>query len=136
MTDIQRRQVAEYRNAGCGYTQIAKLMDISVNSIKTYCKRHGLGGTLGNSTPVNNSKCRCANCGKDVNQLPGRKMKRFCSDSCRMMWWNHHQEKVNRKANYEFTCKHCGKHFIAYGNANRKYCSHECYIEERFGGAC
>ena len=23
--------------------------------------------------------------------------------------------------------------FVVYGNANRKYCSHKCYVEHRFG---
>lgn len=134
MTDTQKKQIEEYRNDGCGYTQISNMMGISINSIKTYCKRHGLGGTLANIAPVDNSRRHCDNCGKVVKQLPGRKLKRFCSDKCRMTWWNHHQENVNRKANYEFTCAYCGKAFTAYGNANRKYCSHECYIEDRFGG--
>ena len=31
-------------------------------------------------------------------------------------------------------CPVCKKTFTVYGNANRKYCSHECYIEDRFGG--
>lgn len=134
MTDKQKKQIEEYRNAGCGYTQISKKMDLSINSIKTYCKRHGLGGAFGSSAPADNSRRCCDNCGKEVKQLPGRKLKRFCSDKCRMTWWNHHQENVNRKANYDFTCAYCGKAFTAYGNANRKYCSHECYIEDRFGG--
>ena len=35
------------------------------------------------------------------------------------------------------TCPACGKTFSAYGKRNRKYCSHECYIIDRFGGvAC
>ena len=25
---------------------------------------------------------------------------------------------------------------ISYGNKHRKYCSHACYINDRFGGAC
>lgn len=28
----------------------------------------------------------------------------------------------------------CKKKFTAYGNSNRKYCSHECCINDRFGG--
>ncbi|RXM53885.1 RNA polymerase subunit sigma-70, partial [Clostridium tetani] len=27
---------------------------------------------------------------------------------------------------------YCGKEFSAYGNKNRKYCSHNCYIRDRF----
>jgi hypothetical protein len=29
-------------------------------------------------------------------------------------------------------CVHCGKEF--HGRSGRKYCSHRCYIAERFGG--
>ena len=57
------------------------------------------------------------------------------SEKCRNKWWNSNLDKVNRKANYEFICPHCKKPFSAYGNKNRKYCSHACYIEDRFGGA-
>ena len=28
----------------------------------------------------------------------------------------------------------CGKPFTVYGNSKRKYCSHECYIRNRFKG--
>lgn len=27
---------------------------------------------------------------------------------------------------------YCGKAFVAYGNKDRKYCSHDCYIRDRF----
>ena len=50
-------------------------------------------------------------------------------------WWNSHLDLVKRKAIYHFTCPTCGREFTAYGNAHRKYCSHSCYIEDRFGGA-
>ena len=64
-------------------------------------------------------------CGKEVVQPGGRKEKKFCSDKCRNKWWNSNLDKVNRKANYEFICPHCKKPFSAYGNKNRKYCSHQ-----------
>ena len=31
-------------------------------------------------------------------------------------------------------CPHCGKEFHIYGDRRRKYCSHECYIADRFKG--
>lgn len=40
---------------------------------------------------------------------------------------------IYRKAVYAYTCAHCGKPFTAYGNKERKYCSHNCYISDRFG---
>ena len=30
-------------------------------------------------------------------------------------------------------CKNCGVMFTVYGNKHRKYCCHECYINDRFG---
>ncbi|MDU1042584.1 MAG: DUF2116 family Zn-ribbon domain-containing protein, partial [Clostridiales bacterium] len=109
---------------------IAKEINISVNTIKSYCKRHGLGGTK----TCDEDTSHCEYCGKPVIQKPGRKKKRFCSDKCRNTWWNNHKNMINHKAIYEFTCKQCGKDFSAYGNSNRKFCSHSCYIKNRFGG--
>lgn len=40
----------------------------------------------------------------------------------------------NRPEYYHLICRHCKKEFISYGNKERKYCSHNCYIRERFGG--
>ena len=135
MTDKQKNQIAIYRNQGMSYTAISKKMDLSINSVKTYCKRHGLCGVrafeVTNDVPIT----VCEECGKPVTQNPGRKIKRFCSDKCRNSWWNSHMDLVKKKANYECTCLKCGKSFISYGNKNRKYCSHECYIDDRFGGA-
>ena len=75
----------------------------------------------------------CMNCGDEVPQNPGRKVKKFCSDKCRHAWWNRNLDQVNRKTNYNAVCKYCGKEFVVYGNSERKFCSHECYIADRFG---
>lgn len=132
MTGQQKLQIKEFREQGYGYTQISKMMELSVEAIRIYCKRNGLGGVAA-SAGQNNASC-CEQCGTQVTQTPGRKHKRFCSDRCRMLWWNSHQDQVKRKANYACTCLKCGKLFVSYGNKSRKYCSHECYIEDRFGG--
>lgn len=135
MTDAQKIQIGKLRGAGLGYKKIAEQMGLSENTVKTYCRRHGLGGNMTHlQTVVQFEKHHCLCCGTPVQQTPGRKEKKFCSDSCRNKWWNSHLDKVERKANYEFVCPHCKKPFIAYGNKNRKYCSHECYIADRFGG--
>ena len=133
MTDKEKQQIKEYRDQELSYSEISRMLGISVNSVKTYCKRHALGGTKAFDGKGSTEFC-CEQCGIPVKQNPGRKKKRFCSDGCRMKWWNSHMDKVKRKAIYEFTCLHCGKTFTAYGNSGRKYCSHDCYIEERFGG--
>lgn len=128
----EKEKIKILREKGLGYTAIAKEINISVNTIKSYCKRHGLGGikTCDEDTSL------CEYCDKPVIQKPRRKKKRFCSDKCRNNWWNTNRELVSKKANYECICANCGKTFISYGNKNRKYCSHECYIFARFGGEC
>lgn len=137
MTDSQKEEIIVLRKDGIGYMKIAQKLGISQNTVKSYCRRNGLSKPedIAMATPVKaDAESFCLQCGVPVSQTQGRKQKRFCSDKCRMNWWNHHQEKINRKANYEFTCACCGKKFTAYGNSNRKYCSHECYINDRFGG--
>ena len=129
MTKDQIKKIEEMRLKGQGYVVIARETGIPENTVKSYCRRH----PLFEKSPEEVSGI-CACCGKPVEQNPHRKTKRFCSDACRMKWWNSHADKVQRKAMYEFTCPECGKKFRAYGNRNRKYCSHACYIKDRFGG--
>lgn len=130
MTDKEKERIADYRREGYGYTEIAKRMNLSVECVRTYCKRHGLGGV----SKTKNDASYCEECGAVIEQIPSRKHKRFCSDKCRMLWWNTHKESVKKRANYSLCCECCGNSFISYGNKNRKYCSHECYIKKRFGG--
>ena len=135
MTDNQKKLIHIYREKGMSYKEIADALALSINTIKTFCKRNGLGGVRTVTNAVDEvmvKACEC--CGKPVSQNPGRKQKKFCSDSCRNQWWNTHMEDVDRRAIYECVCGCCGKTFSSYGNKNRKYCSHSCYIKGRFGG--
>lgn len=55
---------------------------------------------------------------------------------CRRVWWKEHPDQRNlKKENFvKHICVNCGKYFTTYGMAtvNRKYCSHDCYINDRF----
>lgn len=128
MRENQKQQIISLRREGAGYGQIATAIGISINTVKSFCRRHSLTAKTPESV--------CEQCGKPVTQNPGRKRKRFCSDSCRNKWWNSHLELVQRKAVYTFTCPNCNQEFNAYGNSHRKFCSHACYIDYRFGGGC
>lgn len=134
MTEKEKAKVIEYRTLGFGYKKISRMTGVSVNTIKGFCRRNGMAGQAREEKPVDTGTRTCECCGKPIDVIPKRKPRRFCSDRCRNIWWNSHLELVNRKANYEYTCPTCGKRFTTYGNANRKYCSHECYIKDRFGG--
>lgn len=137
MTENQKNLIKIYREKGMSYKNIAEELTVSINTIKTFCKRNGLGGVRTGNALVAEEKIMvtaCEYCGNPISQNQGRKQKRFCSDSCRNKWWNAHMEDVDRKANYECICENCGRSFLSYGNKNRKYCSHSCYINGRFGG--
>lgn len=130
MTAEQKAQIEKMRRDNCGYASIAKALGMSLGSVKSYCQRNGLAG----NRSVAEDSGRCKNCGKHIDQIPGKKHIKFCSSDCRQTWWNTHQHEVHRKAVYTFICVHCGQPFSAYGNKGRKYCSHACYVADRFGG--
>lgn len=134
MTEIQKKQIDIMRCAGKGYKTIAKLLGISENTVKSYFRRNKL--QPGEVAVINENAHYCPSCGVEVEQTAKRKLKRFCSDACRIKWWNSHLDQVNRKANHEEVCCQCGKTYTAYGIAVRKFCSRECYYMNRYGGNC
>lgn len=121
MTTEEKAKIQQLRSKGTSIRDIASTMNLSVNTVKSYCSRNK-GAQL----------CQC--CGTPIVQPPKTRLKKFCSDKCRMQWWNSHAHEVNRKAMYDFSCACCGRPFQAYGNNHRKYCSRTCYIQSRFGG--
>lgn len=132
MTTEERNKIVRMRKTGIGYATIAQELGLSKNTVKTFCRRNGL--TSAERAESGPEQHICPQCGAYVEQTPGRKAKKFCSDICRNKWWNTHLGEVKREAMYEYACPTCGKTFYAYGNRHRKYCSHQCYITGRFGG--
>ena len=133
MTIDEKRMLTTYRQQGLGYKKIAQLMGLSVNTVKTYCKRNALGGkTAADDQHSIGKVCKC--CGAPLYQTPGQKPRLFCSDACRTKWWNAHPEQVKHRSDRQVICGHCGKTFSVNQNSTRKYCSHACYIADRFHG--
>ena len=128
MTNVQKQQIIDLRKQGCGYIKIAHELELSENTVKSYCRRQGL------SVDDLQNMAFCRNCSKAIMNREKVKPRQFCSDLCRTAWWKANADKVDRKAVYAFNCAGCGKQFTAYGNNSRKYCCHECYIDARFGG--
>lgn len=120
----EKLQIDQLRAGGMGYSKIAATLNLSLNTVKSYLYRQ-------TSIVVVKKTDTCPNCGKHIKNISGRKPRKFCSDKCRMEWWNSHQDQVKRKAFYTFTCPYCGRQFISYGNKDRKYCSRECYAKAR-----
>ena len=130
MTNAEKLLIAQQLKQGLGYTDIAKKLGMSVNTVKSYCQRNGLRRSRSTAVPKQ-ADTVCRQCGDALIHTPGRKKKQFCSDACRMHWWHDHREmsKTARGAK----CAACGREFVT--DRAQKYCSHACYIAARFGGA-
>lgn len=122
MTAKEIEKITRLQQDGYGYKRIAAVTGLSVNTVKSYCRRHPLAET---KDTEQDGICRF--CGKKLVQTPHKRKRCFCSDACRMDWWNAHPEKVNRKAVYTFLCAYCGQPFESYGNEHRKFCSRRCF---------
>lgn len=138
MTELQATQIFNLRTQGLGYRAIASAVGLSRDSVRNYCKSRNMGG-YGVAASKNVDLMReygeiCHHCGGTVTQPKTGRPKRFCSEKCRREWWKSHPEAVSRsrESSYELVCRRCKKTFISYGNRNRKYCSHDCYIKHRF----
>ena len=121
MTNEERTQIAALQRQGYGYKKIATITGLPQNTVKSYCSRHPV-----QKNDFAESDGLCRNCKKPLEQTPHKRQKKFCSNVCRMAWWNNHPELVQRKAYYTVTCAHCGKQFESYGNAHRRFCSRAC----------
>ena len=126
MTYQEKEKIRNLRGEGISYSQIADTLGISQNTVKSFCRRNNLGGVGGNIISQADED-HCLQCWLLLTHTKGAKKKRFCSDQCRMAWWNAHPQAVQRKAYYSVTCQTCGTVFESYGNKNRKYCSRACY---------
>lgn len=128
MNHNQKEKVRQLREAGSNYAKIAQTLDLSENTVKSYCKRNNFIGKP-KLMPAGDdvSLAHCSNCAAPLVQTAGRKAKKFCSDRCRMAWWNTHSCAMGRKGIRSFSCHTCGQHFEAYGKRERKYCSRACY---------
>lgn len=129
MTTDQKNQIAEMRKRGCTYASIAEMLSISESTIKTYCRRIRLTEDSAKAVLV------CKKCGKPIKVKDKHRARQFCSDQCRAAWWYANRGSKSR-TEYHLICANCGQPFVSIGNKARKYCSHQCYIDARFGGVC
>lgn len=129
MTDNDKQEIKILKSQGYGYKKIADTLDLSINTVKSYCRRH-----LQNKNASAYKRGFCKNCGIPVKQSPNRKEKKFCSDKCRVDWWMKHVTEHKTKTQQEVKCLLCGKTFITYPSNNRKYCSRDCFYAARRKG--
>ena len=102
MTKEQKSTILRLRAEGYKYVTIADTIGLSINTVKSYCRRQSA------TAQADGAPC-CKQCKKPLVSKKGGKPRLFCSDECRNNWWKHHSSNINRKAYYTKTCAHCGK---------------------------
>ena len=123
MTKEEKTRVSELRSQGLSVKDIAQKTGMPLNTVKSFCYRN----------PVEQSADQCRQCGKEIRQTPGARRKNFCSDSCRLRWWNSHPEQVSRTTKTH-VCPQCGQSFESHVD-RQQYCSRACYAAARRKGA-
>jgi len=124
MTDRQKHQIDALRRKGHRYSDIADELDLSVNTVKSYCRRS-------QGQQITGDLCR--NCGQPLVQNPRARQKHFCSNHCRQLWWNSNRDQVIHRDARIMECAYCGREFEAHGKRQRKYCSQACYAADKGG---
>ena len=110
MTNHQKNEIERMRRQGSTPAAIAEAMHLPLATIRSYIYRH----------PLKEQETVCPNCGASIlAENRGKKKRRFCSDSCRMAWWNNNQDQINRQAYYPLKCHHCGKDFMSYAKKRK-----------------
>lgn len=135
MTPVQEEKIHKLKLQGLGCKAIAREMDMTVNAIKSYCKRHRISGSAEVvKVDIEEKSSLCLYCKNPILPNKRGRTKKFCSDACRYTWWNENQDKRSKSSTaiYHYSCQHCGRSFISYGDKQRKYCSLNCYFKARF----
>ena len=126
MTQEQQQEIRRLRAMGEGYKRIGAILNLSVNTVKSFCRRDSAVNPPQSQEKGN--QAACLRCGQPLILIAGRRIRLFCSDACRMAYWRtqaYPKENARR-------CAGCGR--LLMGNdLQRKYCGHTCYIAHRFG---
>ena len=140
MTNENKEKIILMRKSNMSFSDIGKVLGLSAETVRSFYSRHGSDTEVANHSmseerTESSDATYCRRCGRKIVQNPKNKPKIFCSDVCRVIWWSEHAEKIRHKVEYRHICPSCGKEFTVFGNSKRKYCSHACYVTDRFGGA-
>lgn len=78
MSNIDKQKIREMRESGLQFNEISEELGISLNSIKSYCRRENV---------QQGERTVCKQCGKPVNQNINKRKKEFCCPRCRLKYW-------------------------------------------------
>ncbi|MCM1007902.1 MAG: sigma-70 region 4 domain-containing protein [Ruminococcus flavefaciens] len=118
MTNIEKNVIISMNDKGMSVAEISEILKISKNTIKSYLQRKKTADV-------------CLNCGAVLTHTPHKKRKKFCSDKCRMHYWNVHQNEMTHTNSVIIQCEVCGKDVLSYRKKPRRFCSRECAAKGR-----
>jgi len=75
MTNLEKQTILDMRRNGDTYKQISQELNIPINTLKVFCNR------------VKNADIKnffCKHCNIKLGNSPQAKVRKFCSDKCRM----------------------------------------------------
>lgn len=155
MTDTEKRTAERVRAEGYTYGMISKTLGISLSTVKSHIRRRAakepqievvrktsantvilcLSDSEQSTQPPPAAGIYCKRCGAPLVNTPGHRQKSFCSKSCQERYWREHRNITLCASLISCTCSGCGKEILDYKGHHRKYCSHQCCIRVRCGGA-
>ena len=131
MTKEEKEVVLSLRQQQYSFSAIAETTGLPLGTIKSFLSR--VGGKKESPSPAStprvtlNHTC-CRHCGAPLDQTQRGKSKSFCTDRCRMAFWNEHRDLSRRASAHRQICEVCGHAFYTYGG---RYCSRACYGQAR-----
>ena len=86
--------IRSLRSQNYSYACIGRKLGIPPNTIKSYCRRHGISpiNPIRKTKPEKESLKVCKYCGKEIKYLGGQK-KTFCNTTCKNAYWNEIRKK-------------------------------------------
>lgn len=130
MTKAEKETVLSLRQRQYSFSTIAEATGLPLGTIKSFLSRVS-GKQEVQPIMVQHITAglpHCRQCGAALDQTTRGKSKSFCSDHCRMVYWNEHRDLSQRASAHEQTCEVCGRTFFTYRG---QYCSRACYGQAR-----
>ena len=134
--DIAKEQARLLREKGMGYKKISSITGLARETVRDACEKVQVGAENRELSDLIASGKACAFCGAVIERSGNMgRLRRFCSERCRRMYWKLHRAEQKRKPDKLFIriCAYCGKGFEVYGKSERKYCCREHYRLHFYG---
>lgn len=129
LIEEQKKQILQMAADGVGYRETTKCVLASKQDIIDY--RNELVETgwtpREEDTDAEWKENSCLWCGNEYQTASTGRKRKFCTDQCRRKYYMLYP--VTPRSSTQ--CAYCGKVFEMI-NSKQKFCSHECYIKNRF----